>query len=39
VLSQQQLVELARTFLAQAAKTPGMVAGRKPAGFRPSWAA
>jgi hypothetical protein len=27
VLSQQQLVELARTFLAQAAKTPGMVAG------------
>ncbi len=27
VLSQQQLVALARTFLAQAAKTPGMVAG------------
>jgi hypothetical protein len=27
VLSQQQLVELAHTFLAQAAKTPGMVAG------------
>jgi hypothetical protein len=27
VLSPQQLVELARTFLAQAAKTPGMVAG------------
>jgi len=27
VLSPQQLVELARTFLSQAAKTPGMVAG------------
>jgi len=27
VLSEQQLIELARTFLTQAAKTPGMIAG------------